>query len=359
MKSIKNQLLDTFLELIKINEVFPKEDKIVSYVESHMQNLGIPCERDGFGNLICRREGTGEPLFMNTHLDIPESAPHIEYTIEGDILRSNGGSILGADPKSGLAVLLEVARLLCAQSQETRPVEFVFTLGEEAGLVGARNLDYSLIRSRMGLVIDEDGPAQNVVVRSPGTCELHVTVFGKTVHSRDWREGVNAIAHISTIIASLQQGEIRGGVTFNIGKLHGGTAVNSVAGSAHFEGEFRSFDMDLLHKTVADVVAQITAYARAEKLDITITPDFQFASCSLDRSHPLFRRLERTYHNLGMIPNFYETFGGSDSNIFNAYGITTAAIGSGYYLAHQYTEYINLQDMADLVSVLLDFIQDS
>ncbi|MFW5703881.1 MAG: M20/M25/M40 family metallo-hydrolase [Patescibacteria group bacterium] len=358
MKSLKQQLLKTFLELIQINEVFPKEKEIVTYVESHMHEIDIPCEKDGFGNLICRLEGNGEPLFLNTHLDIPEPAPHIEYTIDGDILRSNGGSILGADPKSGLAVLLEVARLIRTHSYETRPVEFVFTLGEEAGLVGARNLDYAMVRSKMGLVIDEDGPAQNVVIRSPGTCELHVTVFGKTVHSRDWLEGVNAIAHISTIIASLQQGEIREGVTFNVGKLHGGTAVNSVAGSAYFEAEFRSFDMDLLHKTVANVVAQIHAYARLHKLDVKVTPDFQFASCSLDQTHSLFQRLERAYHNLGMKPNFYETYGGSDSNIFNANGITTAAIGSGYYLAHQYNEYINLQDMENLIHVLIGFLQE-
>lgn len=358
MKIIKERLKQTFLKTIAINEVYQQEDEIIALVKSYAGEYGLSCKQDAFGNLICTYPGTGEPLLLNTHLDIPEPAPGIEYTATGDIIQSNGTTILGADPKSGLAVLLELMRYLSDNSIATRPIEFVFTLGEEAGLVGASNLDYQLIESKMGLVIDEDGPPTNLVKGAIGNYDIQVTVYGKTVHSRDWSEGVNAIAHVSKIIAGLKQGEIVPGVTFNIGVLQGGTASNSVAGEAQFWGEFRSFDMEAMEKAVDDVQQYCCDYARDAGIKVSFTKEKMFDSYQLKEDHQLFIRLAQTYQARGMEANFYDTFGGSDSNIFNANGVCTVAIGSGYYLPHQYDEYINLQDMENLLLFLAEFVKE-
>ncbi len=356
MNNLKPKLLQTFLDTIKINEIFTQEDKIIKYVINYAKQCSIACEQDDFGNVICRYPGEGEPILLNTHLDIPEPAENIEYTIEGDILRSNGKTILGADPKSGLAVLLELIRYLKENNIKTRPIEFVFTLGEEAGLIGALNLDYSKLKSKLGLVIDEDGAPTNLVTGAIGMYGMEVILKGKTVHTRDWKEGKNAIAHIAEIISLLKQGEIVEGVNFNIGLLRGGTAVNSVAGEASFEAEFRSFDMEKMASAVDNVSQIIKDYVNKHGLKVDIKTKCDFASYKLDKNSYLFKKLAETYSKLNMKANFYDTFGGSDSNIFNSNGIRTVAIGSGYYLAHQYTEYINLQDMEDLLLFLARFV---
>ncbi len=353
----KQRLLCIFDDLIRINEVFGQEDQIVSYVEAFCHKNGASCKTDSFGNLICTYPGTGEPVLLNTHLDIPESAPNVEYTVSGDIVQSTGKSILGADPKSGLAVLLELLRFLNENKIATRPIEFVFTLGEEAGLVGSRNLDYSLLSSKMGLVIDEDGPVSNIVIGAVGMYSIDVKVIGKTAHSRDWNEGINAIHHVAKIISALKQGEIEDGVTFNIGLLQAGSAVNSVAGAAQFQAEFRSFDMEKMSQTVQKTEQKILRYAKKYNLTIDFHSETHFESYILEQDHPLFDRLLDTFNANGISGNFYKTFGGSDSNIFNANGIRTVAVGSGYYRAHQYTEYINLQEMADLLMFLAKFVE--
>jgi tripeptide aminopeptidase len=359
MKNLKKQLLDTFLDTIKINEIFTQEDKIIKYVINYAKKQGVSCEQDSFGNVICHYPGEGDSILLNTHLDIPEPAENIAYTIDGDILRSNGKTILGADPKSGVAVLLELIKYLKENNVKTRPIEFVFTLGEEAGLVGARHLDYSMLKSKMGLVIDEDGQPVNLITGAIGNYDINVTVHGKTVHSRDWKDGLNAIEHISKIIANLKQGEIVNGVTFNIGLLHGGTAVNSVAGKAHFDAEFRSFDMEKMRVAVDEVEKQIKNYCKENGLEVDFKKEEKFSSYKLERDHELFKLIDKTYKTMNMKANFYDTFGGSDSNIFNANGIKTVAIGSGYYLAHQYHEYINLQDMEDLLFFLAKFVESN
>jgi tripeptide aminopeptidase len=357
MSTIKKALQKTFLELIDINEVYPHEKEIITYVTDYMSEQGIPCKQDAFGNVICTRPGVGEPLMINTHLDIPEPADTIEYTIQGDTLRSNGKTILGADPKSGLAVILELVRLLGEKKTKYHPIEFVFTLGEEAGLIGAQKLEYSLLRSKMGLVIDEDGPPTNLVAGAVGDYDFEVTVHGKTVHSRDWKEGINAIEHISRIIPYFKQGEIVEGVTSNIGKLHAGTAKNSTAGEAKMWGEFRSFDMNTMKKAIESVEKKVTEYALKNDIRIDFLKTLQYTSYMLDKEHTLFKKIETTYDKVKMKPTIYTTFGASDANVFNANGIQSAAIGSGYYLAHQYNEYVNFQDMEDLLFYLEKFVQ--
>jgi tripeptide aminopeptidase len=357
--SIQAQLLTVFLDTIQIDEVFPEEVEIINYVKRHLIDLGLHPIQDSFGNIICQVSGKGVPLMLNTHLDIPEPAPEIEYELKDGYLRSTGQSILGADPKSGLAVLLVFLKYLVQQNLITRPLEIVFTLGEEAGLKGSKHLDYSLLQSKEGLVIDEDGPWTNVVTQAPGKCELNVTLQGKTAHARDWSDGINAIEHLAKIISQLQQGELTPGVTFNIGKIFGGTAVNSVPGEAGWSSELRSYDMLKLQDSVNELVASIQKYAHKHNLTVDIAEDYQYQSYELPADSPLLNKISQIYQRLGSLPNFYSTFGASDANMFNANGISAVAIGSEYYLAHQHDEYINLPGMVQLVHFLVEFVRIS
>lgn len=356
MNTVKDLLQNTFVDLIKIDEVYDQENKIIEYVESFFKNLGIPTTKDAFRNVIACLPGKGNPIMLNTHLDAPENVPNLDFKIEGDLIHAMGKSILGADPKSGLAVLLELARYIRERKIKTCPIEFVFTRGEEAGLLGAINLDYSLLRSKMGLILDEDGPCTNVVIKAPAYYKLDCKLQGKTVHSRDWREGINAINAIGKIISSFKQGEIVKDVTFNIGILSGGTARNSVAGEATFKSEFRSFETKKMLHVVMGVNQKIKEVAKKEKIKVALEGKLEFDKYCLKKYHPLFKRLKNTFKKIGLHENYYETFGGSDANIFNLKGIRCVPIGSAYYLAHQYTEYVNLNEMKQLLLFLVEFV---
>ncbi len=355
--SFKHKLQRTFLDLIHIDEIYEQENKVIKYCEEFLKKIGIRLQRDSFENLIAYLDGEGEPIMLNTHLDIPENVPNLDYKIDGDIISATGKSILGADPKSGLAVLLELASYIKEYNIKTNPIEFVFTRGEEAGLHGAINLDYSLLKSKIGLVIDEDGPCTNVVIQAPSFYRLNVTVKGKTVHSRDYKDGINAIEIISHIIANLKQGEPEPGVSFNIGVLSGGTAVNSVPGEANFKAEMRSFSTQKMLATARKIESKIQKIGRSMRGKINISSKLEFEGYKLEKKHRLFNRLHATYKKMNLKENYYHTFGGSDANVINAHGICCVPVGSAYYLAHQYTEYVNLGDMEELLIFLSEFVQ--
>ena len=82
----------------------------------------------------------------------------VKPIVEGDMIRTDGTTVLGGDDKSGCAVICEVLHRLRETEIAHGPIEVVFTICEEIGLQGARNLDLALIDAKEGLVYDSDSP---------------------------------------------------------------------------------------------------------------------------------------------------------------------------------------------------------
>lgn len=354
---LKEKLKKTFLDLIKINEVYPNEKEIIKYAENRLRDEGIPCLKDSFRNLIIKIPGKGDPVMLSTHLDIPESAPNIKYKIKKDIIISDGSSILGADPKTGLAILIEFLIYLAKTDPKSHlPVEVVFTRGEETGLLGAKALDYSLIESKLGLVLDEDGPVTSVVTQAPSFVGIDAKIFGKAAHPRNPKDGINALQAAVAALSNVPPGYSTEGVTWNVGLFNSGTAPNTIPGEATLKAELRSFDSDLVvseGKRIEKIFHQVCQKYKA-RCEFNQEPEY--VGYKLETKHTLFKKLGETFNKLTLKPDYYPTFGGSDANVFNQHGIVSVPIGSGYYNAHQYTEYANLNDMVEIFKFLGVFV---
>lgn len=357
-QSLKERITETFIDLMKINEIYPNEKEVIDYTTKRFSDAGVKWQLDSFRNIVVKIPGNGDPVLLSTHLDIPEPAPDINFTIEGDILKSDGNSILGADPKSGLAILIELAIDLVKQDATTRaPVEMLLTRGEETGLHGARNADYSLLESKIGLVLDEDGPVTQVVVRAPAFVRIDASFVGKIVHPREPEKGINALHSACDALMSLPWGYSTEGVTWNVGCFESGTARNSVPGRASLKAEMRGFDGDLVKAEGERVENKFREIAEKHGATLEIENEFEFGGYHLERNHELFQRLDNTFASMNLTPNYFETFGGTDANVFNANGILSVPIGSGYYNAHEYTEYVNLAEMEEIYHFLVNFLK--
>ncbi|OGY78744.1 MAG: hypothetical protein A3B74_03050 [Candidatus Kerfeldbacteria bacterium RIFCSPHIGHO2_02_FULL_42_14] len=354
MSSIE-RLKKTFLELIAINEVYPHEEEIIRYVTRRLDAAKIPWQLDQFKNIIAKRAGEGEPTMISTHLDIPEPAPNVKYFIDGTRISADGTNILGADPKTGLAVILELLDEIQAENKAYRPIEIVLTRGEERGLLGAAALDYSLVQSKMGLVLDEDGPVTQVVTQAPTFVRIMIDIIGKIVHPREPEKGVNALQVACEALHQIPCGYSTKGVTWNIGIFKSGTAVNSVPGRAELIGEMRSYDTQLVLSEAARVQQVFEDTAKKYGGQCHFQSTFEFEGYKLERKHSLFERLEETFKRMHLTPNYFSTYGGSDANVFNTKGIRCVPLGSGYYHAHEYTESASLKDMDTIKTFLKNF----
>ncbi|EMI09979.1 M20/M25/M40 family metallo-hydrolase [Anoxybacillus gonensis] len=141
---------------------------------------------DRYGNLLAQKTyktGHGPTILLNAHLDTVEAfAPGRTIVKQGAIWSSSEG-ILGADDRAGVAVLLEIAKWLDTSSFNGT-IKFVFTVEEECGLVGARNLEeYFLWDVDAAIVVDRRGSGD--IVTSCGTiqpfCDIRYGQFFEQV----------------------------------------------------------------------------------------------------------------------------------------------------------------------------------
>src|SRR3989344_1367209 len=141
----KDRLIETFIELVKIDSPSGEEDNMAKEMGKRLGELGGRVEEDSYGNVIAKFDGVGEPLMLNAHLDTVEPGRGIKPKVGREKIETDGTTILGGDDKAGLAIILEALTTIKEKKIKHVPLEVVLTRGEEAGLLGAVNLYYSKI----------------------------------------------------------------------------------------------------------------------------------------------------------------------------------------------------------------------
>ncbi len=364
------RMVREFLELVQIDSVSGKERQIADLLKEKLSALGLEVFEDGAGrkvgsntgNIIGRMpgQGNGPLLMLSAHMDTVEPGRGIKPRIEGGVIRSAGDTVLGADDKAGIVTILEVLRLIREQSVSHAGLEIVFTIWEEGGLYGAKNLDYGLLSARAGFVLDSDGPPGTIITRAPSQDRIGVTVKGRAAHAGiNPEDGINAIQVASHAIAQMKLGRIDHETTSNIGIITGGKARNIVPDSVTLEGETRSHDTCKREALTAAMCRSIREAAGKFGAGVDIVTETLYQDFSLDKNSLPVRLAVEAAGRLGLTANLEKTGGGSDANIFNSKGITAAVLGVGMRKAHTTEEYITLQDLSKNAAYLLEIIKSA
>jgi len=225
---------------------FGERARAEAYREA-FEALGLRNVRiDEVGNVIAERPGQSERpnLVFSAHLDtvFPEETD-VRVRREGTLLRGPG---IGDDCR-GLAVVLGVARAL----QETRlqtpgTITFVGTVGEEGlgDLRGVKHLFGTSLKGRIDRFVSVDGTGLGITHVAVGSHRYRVTFKGPGGHSYGAFGLVNPIHALGRAIGAIADFEVPSTpkTTFNVGRIGGGTSVNSIAFEAWMEVDMRSSD---------------------------------------------------------------------------------------------------------------------
>ena len=169
-------------------------------LDRRLTALGFVISRDAHGNLLASEEGS-DPLMLSAHMDTVEPGRGIKPRIVGDEVHTDGTTILGGDCKAGVAAILEALESLKEDGTPRIPVQLVFTRGEEIGLVGAWNLDFSMVQAKQAVVFDGNGPVNTVITASPTYIGFDVRVTGRSAHAGvEPEKGLSAIRIAADII---------------------------------------------------------------------------------------------------------------------------------------------------------------
>jgi tripeptide aminopeptidase len=370
------RLASVFTTLCEIDSPSKQEGRMAAYLKSIFVEMGAEVSEDGSaqqtgsdcGNLFIRFPDGGldkEPVFFNCHMDTVLPAIGVKVKREGDVFTSAGDTVLGSDDKAGIAVLIEVMHTLQEKNIPYSPVEYVFTTCEEVGLMGAKALDPSAIKAKIGYALDSLG-INRVVVGAPAANRITAKIKGVAAHAGlSPEKGISAIQLAAKAIARLKLGRLDSESTANIGLIEGGAATNIIPESVVVHGEVRSHTLSKLDDYIQEI-----KHTFQEEIDNWIDPenivegepslDFrvieEYPVMKLDKETAVIKRAEEAAVALDAELNYVVAGGGSDANIFNNFGIQCAILSTGMDKVHSTQETIKLSDIAltaDLVMAIL------
>jgi tripeptide aminopeptidase len=371
----RQRLAETFKFLTEIDSISKEEGILAAKIREILVSMGAEIQVDNAGeriggntgNLIAKFKGNTSvsPLLLNAHMDTVEPGRGVKAVLKNGTFTSDGTTILGADDKSAIAILLETFSVLKENNLAHGPLEVVFTVCEEIGLLGAKHLDFSLITAKYGFAVDATD-TEGIVTRAPSANHLEFEIHGKDAHAGAAPEkGINAILLAGKAIAGLELGRIDAETTCNIGIIEGGMATNIVPNRVVVKGEARSHDDEKLNKITDQIVSAFKGVVDDYKekhsdnllprVDIRINKDFSRTHIPSD--HPVVVLATRAAENLGRKMKTKTSGGGADANVFFEKGILTGVLGTGMRDMHSVRESVNLDDMVRTSELLLEIIR--
>jgi len=350
----RDRLLALFLDLVRISSPSGEEDEVSAYLQRKLQEMRLEVDADEAGNLYAFVEGTGTPLCLTAHMDTVTPCERVTPVVEDGVVRSDGTSILGADDKSGIAAIIEAVTCALESGGSHRPVDLLFTVEEESGLLGAKAVEVGRLRARMAIGLDAEGEQGTLVMSAPGQNSLRAVVHGRAAHAGvEPERGINAIRVAAEAIVAMPLGRIDEETTANIGVIAGGRATNIVPDEVVLRGEARSRDAQKLAQQTDAMVSALEGAAAAAGATVELDVQQAYESYRLDAQDPLIQLVTAAMRSLGLEPRPKATGGGSDANVLNTRGVRMVQISTGMREVHTLNESIPVADMAAAARLLL------
>jgi tripeptide aminopeptidase len=264
------------------------------------------------------------------------------------VIRSDCTTILGADDKAGIAIMLAIAHELKKRSARKGlgDIEMLFTPAEEIGLYGVTHLDYSLVNARMAYVLDSNDPIGFITTSSPSAANIKAKVHGRTAHAGvEPEKGTNAILLASKAISKMRLGRLDKETTANIGTISGGKATNIVPELVTAEGECRSFSEKKLERQMKHMEKCFVEAARKSNGRAEVEIRKSFTTYNIGENEPVVRAAQAAAKKLRIRFKTVKSGGGSDANVLNQQGITSVVVGLGFKSPHTEHEEIAVKDL--------------
>jgi tripeptide aminopeptidase len=372
---------DALIRLLAIDSVTGHEAAIGAALVDELQKAGVPASAIRYdtanqrialptevGNLIVDLPGTkpGPRLLFSTHMDTVPLCKGAKPRREGDRIVSDGTTALGGDNGTGCAVLIALAKALIQHKLPHPPITLLFTVREESGLHGARELDpKDLGGAVMGFNVDSTHAAK-LTIGAVGQQNWEVTIKGKAAHA-----GVAPERGISsTLVASIGLTEARragwfgkvvqpeGKGSSNVGIFGGkdgkpaGDATNVVTDYVHLVGEARSTDAAFAVKiTEAFEAAFNKAKAEVKDADgnmaeVSFQTRTAYPPFLMSEDDPAVQRAKKAAQSMGLEPVTMVSAGGLDANWLVKHGVPTVTFGAGQAEIHTVNEYVVIPEFA-------------
>ena len=384
-------LLEDFLRYVKIDTQSDEESStspstfkqydLLNLLKEELYNLGVDSTIDEYGRLYAHIEGNNayDAIGVCAHVDTalecsgkdvkpqviedydlkdiplgntglflsPNEFPKLKEAKGKTIITTDGTTLLGADDKAGIAIIMDVIRnVLAMPKDKRRPMSILFTPDEEIGR-GPEHFGVKKYGAKFAYTIDGADP-KYISIENFNAKSMHVTIYGKSIHPGEGKgKLVNAILLVNEFISLLPHDMI----PYKTEDREGFNHIVSISGDvekadAHFI--LRNHDASILDKQVLDFENAKKAILKkypSSKVELTLKNQYKNMIEVISKKPECKEMIEKVYKKLGLPFEYEATRGGTDGATFSFLGCPCPNLGTGSYNHHGRYEFAILEEM--------------
>jgi tripeptide aminopeptidase len=316
----------------------------------------------GVKPIVHRRYGGGE-IVLPEGVDVmlsPTVNPYLATKVGDDIITASGTTLLGADDKAGVAIIMTMAKHLLAHPEIPHgPIRVCFTPDEEIG----RGVDPRLpgdLKCDVAYTLD-GGEIGEIVYETFSADKAEVHIEGVSIHPA-YAKGilVNALHLGAKIISTLPNATLTPESTDGRAGFIHVYQMNGTEAAATLHFILRDFELDGLRRhgeLVQRVCETVLATEPRARITCTITPQYRNMRYWLEKDMRPVELACEAYRQTGIEPRPHSMRGGTDGSRLTELGVPTPNVFTGMQNIHGPLEWISVQDMARATAVCVRLVE--
>ena len=309
---------------------------------------------------ILHKDYTGAPIILpddNSQVITTDAYPYLKKHIGKSIITASGTTLLGADDKSGVAIIMDMANyLMTHQAIKHGDIKILFTPDEEVGR-GTEKLDLTKVGAHFGFTLDggEVGTFEDETFSADAAT---IVIDGVSAHP-GYAKGkmVNAIKIASEIIAALPtESWCPEATSGKEGFVHP-VDISGIQEKATLQFIVRDFDTAMLavhEKKLFDIAQNVVSKYQGATITCSVTEQYRNMKEIIDQ-HPHITSLAKAaYEKAGLNMVKEPIRGGTDGSRLSFMGLPCPNIFTGMQAIHSKHEWVGVTDMEKSVEVLVN-----
>jgi len=273
------------------------------------------------------------------------------------LITTDGTTLLGADDKSGVAIIMTAAETLMNQPDIAHgPIRVVFTCDEEIGH-GTDKVDLAKVDAVVGYTLD--GEDEALIENETFSADMAiVTITGRNIHPAIAKgKMVNALRVASDFLSRLPSDRLAPEVTDGRDGFIHPYVIEGGVGEVKIRTLLRSFETSELTDQAAllrDTAAAVTADHPGASIDVSVTKQYRNMIEALAKEPRAVDLAAQAMRNIGVEPQFESIRGGTDGSRFSEMGLPTPNLSAGMHNFHSPLEFTCLEQMETAVAALVE-----
>lgn len=368
-----------------------REKDLSRVLVEDLKELGVnDAYMDEWGNVYGHLAGEGEKIGLNAHIDTatnisgkdvkakinknyqggdivlndqyvlsPKEYPHLLEVLGSDIVTTSGDTLLGADDKAGIAIIMAVLSYFKENPNvKHHPISICFTVDEEIG-EGPLHFDVKKMDAEYCYSIDGSDPCDIGYVNfNARSARVHIT--GVAIHPGEGKgKLINALLLANELIDKMPKHD----TPYDSGLYDGYWHVEKMEGNSSevsLAFIFRDFDeAKLINRTdrLEEIIEELRKEYPTAKIEYDISSEYFNMEPYVKKHMEIIEKAKDAIIKNGLTPTSIPIRGGTDGATFSRMGLITPNLGTGSYNHHGRFEYLVVNEFNKMIDIVIDIMK--